>query len=71
MTARDVTFVVTRYIGTDECPWLQEPIEAGTRLHRYPGCTYGCMGRNDTAFTREEGEEPFFALPNDAVEKMK
>lgn len=58
---------INRSISLDECPWLENPIDAGTIVYRYGGVTYGCIGAG-LAVTLQEGKTPFFEIPRDSVE---
>lgn len=57
---------LARTVTKAECPWLDEDLPAGLEVHRFDGCTYGCVGTG-IAVTRELGKNPFFEVPRDAV----
>lgn len=57
---------LTRSVTKAECPWLDEDLPAGLEVHKFSGCTYGCVGAG-VAVTRELGKTPFFEVPRDAV----
>jgi hypothetical protein len=59
-------FRLSRTVTTDECPWLDADIPAGTRVERYAGDTYGCIGPNGIAVCYG-GKEPFFEVPRNAL----
>lgn len=58
-------FKLTRDVTKDECRWLDRTMAAGEVVHRYDGCTYGCVGAGIACSV--DGETPFFELPRDAV----
>lgn len=58
--------ILSRAVTKAECPWLDEDLPAGLVVHKFTGCTYGCIGAG-IAVTRESGEHPFFEVPCDAV----
>lgn len=66
------TFVLTRDVGREECPWLPEPLlPAGTVVTKFSAATYGCIDRSvGTAVTFNVDPQvyPFFELPTDALE---
>jgi len=55
-----------RAVTRDECPWLDEDLPAGLDVHKFNGCTYGCIGAG-IAVSRQPNESPFFEIPRDAV----
>jgi hypothetical protein len=57
---------LSRAVTKKECPWLDEDLPAGLEVHKFSGCTYGCVGAG-IAVTREPGENPFFEVPRDAL----
>jgi hypothetical protein len=57
---------LTRDVTTKECFWLDADLPAGTEVHVYDGCTYGCIGAG-IAVTLEPNKTPFFEVPRDAV----
>lgn len=57
---------LVRAVTKDECPWLDEDLPAGLEVHKFNGCTYGCVGAG-IAVTRQPNETPFFEVPRDAV----
>jgi hypothetical protein len=58
--------ILIRNVTKDECPWLDTDLPEGLEVHKYSGCTYGCIGAG-IAVTREPGQTPFFEVPRDAV----
>lgn len=58
--------ILARAITKTECPWLDADLPEGTVVHRYDGCTYGCIGAG-IAVSKEPGKTPFFEIPRDAV----
>jgi hypothetical protein len=64
-------YQLTRLITPKECPWLDRTYEVGEIVFRYSGHTYGCIGKNGSAFCKAFNTEPFFELPNNAVAFMK
>lgn len=42
------------------------PINPGTPVYSYDGCTYGCIGPNGVAVSFD-GKEPFFEIPANSV----
>lgn len=65
--------VVTRAVDQIECPWLGEPVEAGTTVYRFGKNTYDCVDyRTGVAVTlKEDGDYPFFELPKTAVQSTE
>ena len=61
---------VTRLVMMEECPWLDNDVEAGTIVYRYYGATYGCIGPEGVAVTLCEDVPPFFELPLSALEPI-
>jgi len=66
-TTTAAPYIVTRDVQTTECPWLETDVPKGTRVYRYGGVTYGCIGPDGIAVTAEPGALPFFELPRGAV----
>lgn len=64
---RGMSFVTTRLVTTEECPWLDADVEGGTTVYRYTGVTYGCIGPHGVAVTSEPDTLPFFELPLSAL----
>lgn len=61
------SFRITRKLTPKECHWLSKPIEKGTVMYAYTGCTYGCCSSSGTALTLDpKGGTPFTEIPNDA-----
>lgn len=60
------SYTVTRDVPKSECSWLDRTILQGETVHRYDGCTYGCVGAG-IAVTLDSGKNPFFELPRDAL----
>ena len=59
---------LTRDVTTEECDWLEGDLRAGAVVYMFRGHTYGVVGREGVAVTREEGADaPFFELPADAL----
>lgn len=67
---REPSVTMTRDVTTDECPWLDADIPAGTILYKYWGYTYGCVSPAGIALTREQSEPPFFEVPRDAIAEV-
>lgn len=61
---------INREVTQDECPWMEEPLEAGTVVFEYLGYTYGCISPNGMAVTFASGETPFFEIPMDALTEI-
>jgi hypothetical protein len=59
-------YVVTRDVTKAECPWLDDEVKSGTQVHRFSGCTYGCISENGTAVTFDK-DGPFCELPDDSL----
>jgi len=59
-------YFTTREVTVAECTWLSEDVPAGTKLHRYSGCTYGCISPAGQAVSLD-GKTPFFELPITAL----
>lgn len=57
---------LVRDVTKAECPWLEEDLPSGLEVHKFTGCTYGCVGAG-IAVTREPGVNPFFEVPRAAV----
>jgi hypothetical protein len=60
--------VVNRDLSEDE-NYSGGALKAGTLLYLYYGCTYGCISPGGTARTFELDKEPFFEVPDDALER--
>lgn len=60
-------FTITRRLDKQERHWISDPIEAGTTMYDYTGCTYGCVSHEGRALTHDpNGGTPFLEIPNDA-----
>ena len=69
MYARRLRLV--RDVTRHECDWLGRDYKEGEFVYEYGGATYGCISPNGVACTEDvEGREPFFELPDEAVEVM-
>ena len=60
-----LTLVTNRIVTREECPWLDADVPEGTKVERFTGCTYGCVGAG-IAVTFEPGG-PFSELPRTAL----
>jgi len=65
-----IVYVITRYLGKRECPWLEAPIRKGTRVYHYADHTYGCISSEGLAVTLIPYELPFFEVPRNALRKF-
>lgn len=63
-------YKTTRDITTKECSWLNDTILKDTTVFSYQGCTYGCLSSNGVAVSFDDGEEPFFELPEDSLYEL-
>lgn len=64
----DMQFEVIRKVTMQECWWLLRDYEAGEKLYRYSGPTYGII---DTGIACSlNGSEPFFEMPRDALREI-
>lgn len=63
-------YILRRTVTKEECPWLEKPIYISTIVFEYFGTTYGCISHLGKAFSRIEGETPFFELPKDSVTEI-
>lgn len=59
---------LTREVTKQECRWLHSDIRAGVEVYEFKGCTYGAIGPDGRAVSFQRGENPFFQLPDDALE---
>jgi hypothetical protein len=60
--------IVNRRLSEDE-NYSGRAIEAGEKVVRYLGCTYGCITLGGIAVTFSlDGSEPFFEVPEDSVD---
>lgn len=59
-------YTLERDVTTEECSWLKRDYKKGEVVYRYTGATYGCIG-SGVPVTEQEGVEPFFEIPADAV----
>jgi hypothetical protein len=60
--------IMKRMVGTEECPWLENNLNTGDMVYRFPGCTYGCISPDGIAVTlSSEGKTPFFEIPENSV----
>ena len=57
---------LVRDVPMSECSWLLRDFAKGERVHRYHGCTYGCIGDDGIACSAD-GKPPFFELPADSL----
>lgn len=62
-------FELTRDVTQEECHWLSRSFKAGEVVHRYDGCTYGCVGAGVACSV--DGETPFFELPRNALRDLQ
>lgn len=60
---------LTRDVTPEECEWLDETIKSGSTVYRFYGATYGCIGSGVAVTFNEDGHNPFFEIPRDALEK--
>lgn len=61
---------LTREVTIEECDWLDKNIKSGTIVYKFYGTTYGCVGSSGMAVTfSKEGDNPFFELPYDSLQK--
>ena len=58
---------ITRLVTTEEAPWLKKDLQAGTIVYEFFGVTYGCIGPDGIACTKEPDKTPFFEVPRNAV----
>jgi hypothetical protein len=64
--------IITRRLAVEGCHWLDVPIEIGTVMYIFGGCTYGCISPNGTAMTLDpNGTAPFVEIPNNAFALIK
>ena len=63
-------YKLIRNVTKKECDWLARDFKEGEVVHRYHGCTYGCISYTGVACTID-GSLPFFELPLDAVKVLK
>lgn len=59
--------ILRRDVTQAECPWLDADMAAGTHVFEFYGATYGCIGHNGVAVTKEDQENPFFEIPANAL----
>jgi len=59
-----------RRVTTEECFWLGRDFEKGEEVFEYRDYTYGCITGNGIACCLKEGEDPFFELPLNALERI-
>lgn len=65
-------YSVTREISTLECPWLQEPILAGTVVFEYIGETHGAITKSGVAVTLSADlGAPFIELPRNSLQPVE
>ena len=62
------TYIVSRDVTPEECPWLEKTIRKGEVVYEFMGCTYGCIGSGE-AVSSKAGENPFFELPRAALQE--
>ena len=61
-------YLTLREIRLEDCPWLTNPIPAGTRLHRCTQNTFEYDTEHTAAVTlNPNGNYPFYAVPRDAL----
>ena len=61
-------FKLNRKVTVAECPWLDRDFEQGETVVPFYGATYGCIGPRGAAYSLD-GDNPFFELPADSVER--
>lgn len=63
----DTFYVVTRDLENEcECPWLDEPVAAGTIVMRFTGATYGAISDDGHPIAFERGGT-FYEIPKDVL----
>lgn len=61
------SYVLTRDVTQQECPWLDHDLKAGMLLWEYTGYDYGVITPGGVAVSARVGDFPFFEVPRDAV----
>ena len=59
-----------RDVTKKECPWLDRTFKEGETVYYYSGYTYGCISFNGIAVCEKLDENPFFELPENALEEI-
>jgi len=59
-----------RDVTKKECPWLDRTFKEGETVYYYSGYTYGCISFNGIAVCEKLDENPFFELPENALEEV-
>eukprot|EP00294_Goniomonas_avonlea_P006698 CAMPEP_0114560310 /NCGR_PEP_ID=MMETSP0114-20121206/11391_1 /TAXON_ID=31324 /ORGANISM="Goniomonas sp, Strain m" /LENGTH=233 /DNA_ID=CAMNT_0001745847 /DNA_START=9 /DNA_END=710 /DNA_ORIENTATION=- len=62
----DGTLTVLRDVTKDECPWLEETVQAGSTVFRFDGETHGVITMCGIAVSKPD-KEGFFELPMSAL----
>ncbi len=63
-------YILTRDVTQSECPWLIRDFKNGEVVLPYEGITYGCISGDGVACSLD-GSEPFFELPENAVDVLR
>ena len=63
-------YQLTRDVTPQECSWLKRTYYKGERVQAFIGFTYGCIGPNGIACS-DNGDNPFYELPKDSINKIK
>lgn len=67
-----IIYQAVRNVEITECYWLQEAVKKGEILYGYSGVTYGCCSSSGLVVTRDRhGNEPFFEVPSDSIERIR
>ena len=59
-----------RDVTKKECPWLDRTFKEGETVYYYSGYTYGCVNFNGVPCSEKLDENPFFELPENALEEI-
>ena len=62
--------ILSRDVTKEECAWLEKDYKKGEVIYKYHGHTYGCIGPEGMACSKEYGEDPFFEIPLDAIDHV-
>ncbi len=64
--------VLNRKLLKADYKWLKRDFEEGEKVYRFTGATYGCISGDGIAVTlNENGDNPFFEVPDDSVDWSK
>ena len=63
-------FTIIRDVTKKECSWLENDILKGEIIYEFLGHTYNCIGDGVACTHDPEGDNPFFEIPIDAIEKI-